>query len=155
MSVGPVVSDASPLIALERIGRLDLLPALVERVVIPPAVSREIGVGLSSASWIDARGRSQPIAPRIVAADLGAGESEALSLAIDLGAHQVILDEAPARQLAQELAISLIGALCIVIAATYRGLVPAIRPTVEALIATGFRLDADLVEMALVDASER
>jgi predicted nucleic acid-binding protein len=39
---GPVVSDASPLIALERIGRLDLLADLFGSIAIPEAVAREV-----------------------------------------------------------------------------------------------------------------
>jgi predicted nucleic acid-binding protein len=38
----PIVSNSSPLIALARIERLDLVPALLHSVLIPPAVAREI-----------------------------------------------------------------------------------------------------------------
>jgi len=38
----PVVSNSSPLIALVRIHRLDLIPAILESVLIPPAAAREI-----------------------------------------------------------------------------------------------------------------
>ena len=37
-----LVADASPFIALERIGRLDLLATLYEEVVIPEAVYAEL-----------------------------------------------------------------------------------------------------------------
>jgi predicted nucleic acid-binding protein len=43
-----VVSNSSPLIALARIQRLDLLPALFESILIPPAVSREIEPSIPS-----------------------------------------------------------------------------------------------------------
>jgi predicted nucleic acid-binding protein len=36
-----VVADASPLIALERIGHLELLKALFGEVLVPPAVAAE------------------------------------------------------------------------------------------------------------------
>jgi predicted nucleic acid-binding protein len=39
-----VVSDSGPLIALERIEGLNLLPALFPSILIPPAVEREIGL---------------------------------------------------------------------------------------------------------------
>lgn len=39
----PVVCDSSCLIALERIGHLDLLPALFHPVQAPPAVRQEFG----------------------------------------------------------------------------------------------------------------
>ena len=37
-----VVSNSSPLIALARIQRLDLVPAILHSILIPPAVAREI-----------------------------------------------------------------------------------------------------------------
>jgi predicted nucleic acid-binding protein len=39
-----VVSDASPLIALEQIGQLSILEKLVPRaaIIVPPAVAREV-----------------------------------------------------------------------------------------------------------------
>lgn len=44
MSRGPVVADSSCLISLERIGRLEVLPALFDPVAVTPEVSREFGV---------------------------------------------------------------------------------------------------------------
>jgi hypothetical protein len=37
-----VVADAGPLIALARITRVDLLPALYDEIIVPPTVYREI-----------------------------------------------------------------------------------------------------------------
>jgi predicted nucleic acid-binding protein len=37
-----VVSDTSPVTALLQIGKADLLPALFDRVLIPPAVLNEL-----------------------------------------------------------------------------------------------------------------
>ena len=50
-----VVADASPLIALERIGRLELLKALFEEVLIPPAVAAEVAPRLLLPPWIRER----------------------------------------------------------------------------------------------------
>jgi predicted nucleic acid-binding protein len=41
--VALVIADTSCLIALERIGRLDLIPALIADVGAPPAVIDEFG----------------------------------------------------------------------------------------------------------------
>ena len=93
-----VVSNSSPLIALARIQRLDLLPAIFESVLIPPAVAREI---LPSIPVLPAWLRIQ--APNVLAPAslprrrLGDGEREALALAIELRADWIILDDLPAR----------------------------------------------------------
>ena len=42
-----VVIDSTCLIGLERIGQLELLPALFEPILIPPEVQREFGMSLS------------------------------------------------------------------------------------------------------------
>jgi predicted nucleic acid-binding protein len=46
MTPGLVVCNASPLIALEQIGQLELLRHLFGRVLVPPAVVRETGAAL-------------------------------------------------------------------------------------------------------------
>lgn len=57
-----VVADASPLLHLSRIGRLDILPAVVGRVTVPARVWDElvrggtrldVVVSIQAADWID------------------------------------------------------------------------------------------------------
>jgi uncharacterized protein len=93
----PVISNASPLIALEQIGHLDLLKGLFSAVLIPPAVAREIAPTVTLPAWVSARALTQPIGPRILRTTLGPGESEVISLALEIGTQWVILDERPAR----------------------------------------------------------
>ncbi len=40
-----VVADATPLIHLHRVGRIDLLRAVFSEIVVPPVVAREIAAG--------------------------------------------------------------------------------------------------------------
>jgi predicted nucleic acid-binding protein len=94
-----VVSNSSPLIALVRIQRLDLLPAIFESVLVPPAVAREISPSIPVlAPWLRIQAPSVlPPAP-LLRRRLGAGEREALALAIELKADWIILDDLPARR---------------------------------------------------------
>jgi predicted nucleic acid-binding protein len=56
-----VIADASPLILLDRLGHLSLLPDLYGQVVVPQAVLEEIAAGaekaglaeIESAEWIE------------------------------------------------------------------------------------------------------
>ena len=56
-----VVSDASPLVALSRVDRLDLLRQLYERVIVPDAVHAELLAGeaedgaLRHVPWLERR----------------------------------------------------------------------------------------------------
>ena len=150
-----VVSNASPLIALERIGRLDLIPVVFHQVVVPPAVGLEVGPEIFRNEGIVERALGRPINPRVAAARLDVGESQALSLALELRASQIVLDDEPARRLARALDLPLIGTIGTLLAAKHRGVIPAVEPLVKALVGTGFRLDDWLYEFVLAEAGER
>ena len=98
----PTVSDSSPIIALGARGRLGLLPALFGAITIPPAVLAEIAPSLSDRpNWFVVRPLTQPEPAPMQSSGLGRGEREALSLSLELHAERVILDDRPARRLAQ------------------------------------------------------
>jgi predicted nucleic acid-binding protein len=107
-----VVSNSSPLIALARIQRLDLLPAIFESILIPPAVAREIAPSIPVLpTWLRIQASSVlPSAP-LLRRRLGAGEREALALAIELRADWIILDDLPARRSAEASGLNVIGTL--------------------------------------------
>jgi hypothetical protein len=142
------------LIALEQIDQLDLLPALFPKLIIPPAVAEEIAPTVELPSWIEVRSLSQPIGLQILTASLGRGESAAISLGLEVGADRLILDERAARRLAQSLGAPVIGTLGILSAAHRRGLIPAIKPLLDGLLAQDFRVATTLYESVLRDAGE-
>jgi hypothetical protein len=147
-----VVADASPLIALAQVGHLPLLERLFGEVVAPPAVVRE--VGLSLPGFIRERKLSQPIPAAVLRASLDPGESEAISLALELGADRVILDERAARRLALSLGLAIVGVLGILLASKQNGLIPAVRPILDALVTNRFRITPDLYEWLLTETGE-
>src|SRR5437868_8214910 len=149
MTAGQVVCNASPLIALERIGRLELLRHLFGPVLVPPAVVRETAPALVLPSWIAEQPLGRPVDPRIVLASLGAGESETVSLALEVGAAWVILDERPARRLAQGLGLTVIGTLGVLLAGKRRGLVGDVKPHLDALLQQGFYTSPRLYQQVL------
>ena len=112
-----VVSDTSPLTALLNVGRADLLQQLFSEIFIPPAVEHEL---LRSHSilpeWLKVR-KPRNIPASITSADLDAGESEALALALDLHAGTVLMDERLGRRVARALGLKTTGLLgCLVLA---------------------------------------
>lgn len=105
-----VVSDASALIALARIGRLDLLRQLAAQVRVPEAVYREVSEAgrsrpgseaISGAAWIPRSAVSDRAAVARLRDRLGAGEAEVIVLARELPADLMILDDATARRVAE------------------------------------------------------
>ena len=149
-----VVSNASPLIALEQIGHLGLLEQLFGSVVVPSAVVREVSVSVILPDWITEQALSQAVGPRILSASLGAGESEAISLALEIQARLLILDDRPARRLAQALGLPIIGTLGVLLAAKQHNLLPAIRPSLDALLQHDFRIAPALYDQIISDAGE-
>ena len=152
---GPVVSNTSPLIALEQIGQLSVLHALFERICIPPAVAHEAQPTVPVLpAWIEQHHLDQPLGARVLNASLGAGESEAIGLAMELGARRVLLDERQARRLAVILGLEVTGTLGVLLAAKQRGLLTEIKPWLEALIRHEFRISEALLEQVLRSAGE-
>ena len=149
-----VVADASPLIAFAQIDQLALLEALFTSIVVPSAVAREVAPSVPSQPWIVERQPTQPLAPQVLQASLGAGESEAVSLALELRADRLVVDEKAARHLAEALGLSVIGTLGVLLAAKRKGLIPAVRPLVEALLEKNFWISPQLVERALSEIGE-
>lgn len=89
-----------------------------------------------------------------MSASLGVGESEAISLALEVQARLLLLDDRPARRLAQALGLSIIGTLGILLAAKRRNFLPAIRPSLDALVRYDFRIAPTLYDQILRDAEE-
>lgn len=81
-----LVVNASPLIFLARIDRLDLLASLAKLLVVPEAVIREIQAGSDRDGTADQlkvfpsilRVNDRPVPDRIRLWDLGAGESHVI-----------------------------------------------------------------------------
>ncbi len=154
MSQLTVVSNSSPLIGLNQINQLSVLEKLFGSITIPTAVAQEVAPSVKLPEWINLKPLSQPMAARILATALGPGESEAISLAVELGNAQIILDDRAARRLAQGLGLSVVGTLGIVLAAKRRGFLITLHPQLDALTNNGFHLAPELYQRVLVDAGE-
>jgi predicted nucleic acid-binding protein len=157
----PWVVNASPLIVLGKIGRLDLLESFTASIVVPGSVIREIAVGSdddpdteTTLAWATARTVADIPLPSAVAHwDLGAGESQVLARCLADGGVAV-LDDGEARACAQSLGLPLIGTLGVILRARKSGVIPAARPLVNRMLATGSRLSPGLVEAALRQVGE-
>ena len=161
-----VVSDTSSLSALAIVGYLWLLQRLYGSVLIPPAVADELRRGgeddgritvVLSLDWIEV---CQPSNYQLVAIlqterNLDRGESEAIALALELKAEELLIDERLGRREAVRLGLSITGLLGILLVAKRRGLVTAIRPILDNLIEeAGFRLHDSLYAEVLAAAGE-
>jgi uncharacterized protein len=151
----PVVSNSSPLIALVRIERLDLVPALLQSVLIPPAVAREIAPSIPDLpSWVSVQVPSGRLSVPTLRGRLGAGEREAIALAVEIDAEAIVLDDLPARRAAEAAGLSVIGTLGLLLEAKRTGLLATIRPELDKLLASSFFLSEQLYDKLLRLARE-
>lgn len=147
-----VIADASPLIGLDRAGHLDLLPGLFRDLEAPPAVVAEFG---RRPDWLREVYVQRPSEVLLLRAlTFGAGESEALAVALEHPGSTVLLDEKRARRFAADRGIAVIGTAGVVLRARQRGLISAVRPVLDDLLATGFHLSDALYRGTLNRAGE-
>lgn len=149
MKIAAVV-DSTCLIGLERIGRLDLLSALLEPVFAPPAVVAEFGSQLQWMSVETPKSAGTVAALKLV---VDAGEAEAITLAYERGCR-IILDDRKARLAAGQLGVPITGTVGLLLKAKQAGLISAILPLLDALDSNQFRVSRALRAEALRLADE-
>lgn len=159
-----VVSDASPLIALAAVQQLDLLRILYGEVLLPSAVYDEITAirpaapganEVRNADWLYIRHVENRTLADALSLDLDVGEAEALSLAVEADADLLLMDERRGRIAATRLGRRVIGVLGVVVEAKAAGLVPAVRPILDALVQqAGFYISPALRDRILATAGE-
>lgn len=155
-----VVSNASPLITLARIGQLDSLHNLFPAVHIPAEVHQEVvvaGAGkpgareVAGADWIQIAPQQDGavLAEAVAKAGLGAGETSAVLLAQQLQADLVLMDEWKGRQLAKEAGLAVIGCVGILEELHRRGEIRDLRRAYEDLLGQGIRIDLRTLQASL------
>ena len=156
-----VIADATPLNYLILIRQADLLPQLFDRVLIPPAVFDELQHLDTPAfvrDWITRRPSWLTIQPLRSAPDpslshLDAGEREAIAMAEQVHADQLLLDETEARQEAARRNLPFIGTLGVLREGARRDLLDLPATLVE-LQETTFYVDPELIR-SLMDEDAR
>lgn len=148
-----LVTDTSCLIALDRVDLLDVLPRLHEEVVAPTAVVAEFGW---RPAWLrEEVVRDRAAVRRLLVGGLDAGEAEALVLARTLPGALLLIDEARGRTRAVALGLPIIGTAGLLAVAKRAGLIPAVKPVLDALINDhAFRLAHRHYEAVLEAAGE-
>ncbi len=159
-----VVADAGPIIYLSAVGRLDLLPALYGRVVVPRPVYHEVVVAgdqlpgsaeLAAAAWADLV-ETDPTDTLFAALreELDPGESAALAYAVRERAALLLVDDRKARIAAKRLGVTARGTLGILVEAKRKGRLERIAPVLDELVLAGLWLSPPLIAVALEQAGE-
>jgi len=145
-----IVCNASLLINLSRIGKLDLLHDLYNELIIPDGVWQEVvveGAGqagadlIGSAVWIKKQAVRNRELVQALRQELDAGEAEAIALSLEIGAELLLMDEHLGREVARHFGLRYLGLIGVLIEAKHKGFINAIKPFLDSLRnVAGFRV---------------
>ena len=155
-----VVSDSGPIHYLILCGAIDAIPELYGQLIIPAAVASELSHPHTPPeiqawmkalpAWASIRS-SQQIDP---ATQLGLGEREAIALACELKATQLLVDDRAARRIAAARGLLISGTVGILELAADYGLIN-LPDTLRKLLLTNFRIDPEVVRVVLARNAAR
>jgi hypothetical protein len=161
-----IVSDTSPINNLAAINQLHLLQQLYGTVLIPEAVYRELtdpifpvagSTEVQTFDWIQTRSVTDRAVVEALSNELDIGEAEAIALALEIEADQVLIDERRGRLVAARLNLRYTGILGILVEAKSQKLISEVKPLLDALISqAGFWIAPPLYSsvLQLVDEDE-
>jgi len=157
-----IVADTTPLNYLVLIQATDILPSLYRRVLIPPAVKVELAHANTPAIvrawisqpplWLEVVNLKQPVDSAL--AHLDEGEREAISLASELQAALLLMDERDGVTIARQRRLKVIGTLATLDLAAVHGLVD-LQTMFDRSRATTFRSPLRLMVSMLEQDAER
>ena len=158
-----VVCNTSPLILLSKIGQQGLLVKLYGQIQVPNAVFAEIegkpGAEVDAIRRMKEHGELQvqtvtEADKRDVPAELGAGEREAIALALGAGAELILLDDQEGRVLARSRGLLVSGTIGVLVEAKIRGHLTSVRTELDRLVDAGFWVAEALYDRILREVGE-
>jgi Predicted nucleic acid-binding protein, contains PIN domain len=152
--VSLVVADSGPVQYLILCEAIHVVPQIYGQLVIPSAVARELSHSRTPPkvqAWIRALPQWASVRHPNQAeptAHLGLGECEAIALARELKATQLLVDDRAARRIAVQRGLAITGTVGILEQAAERGLI-SLPTALQKILRTNFRIDADVIRQAL------
>ncbi len=147
-----IISDTSCFIILANIGELDLLHKVYGQIVTTPDIATEYGEPLPE--WVEIVTVKDQYRQQLLEMQIDKGESSAIALALETQNCTLILDDYKARKIAEQLGITFTGTIGVIIKAKLKEIIPSIKPLLEKIKQTNFRLSEDIELQALKEANE-
>jgi len=142
-----IISDTSILIVFQKIGYLSILNQVYGDIFITPEIAKEYGETLPP--WIKIKKVTGIKYQKILETELDTGEASAIALASDFDDVLLLLDDLKARKLAVKLDYKVTGTLGIIHKAKQMSIIGAVKPIINLLINTNFRISDDIVSEIL------
>jgi predicted nucleic acid-binding protein len=147
-----IISDTSCLILLTNIGELNLLHRVYGQITTTIDIAYEYGEKLPD--WVEIIDVKDKYRQQLLEMQIDKGESSAITLALETPDSTLILDDYKARQIAEKLRLSYTGTIGVIIKAKLMGLIPSIKPLLDKIRQTNFRISVDIELQALKEANE-
>lgn len=147
-----VITDASCLIILDKIGYLGLLPQLFDIIITTPEIAGEYGKMIPE--WLKLSSVTNRQLQLEFTQIVDEGEASAIALAHEIKSDYLVTDDLQARKLAVKLGLNIIGTLGILLKAKQNGLITLLGPVLEQIEQTDFRITTALIKTILKNAGE-
>lgn len=157
-----VIVNTTPLIALCRIGCLDILQKMYHEIIIPLAVYQEITAKEDAVcmqvkaadDWIHVEQIHDITEKKMYKAKLHAGEVEVMILAQEQNADLVVIDDNAAKRTAKYLGFTVTGTLGILMKAKQYGMIESVYSLILKLKQNGFYISFELESRILKQVCE-
>lgn len=142
-----VISDTSTLILFHKIDEFNLLKKVYGELITTPEIAGEFGETLPD--WI----KIQPVTDKkyqsFLETQVDYGEASAIALAAEYDDVLLLLDDLKARKLAALLNFKITGTLGIIHKAKQMSIIDKVKPLIDKLLLTDFRIADNIIEEIL------
>ncbi len=155
-----IISNATPIIALSSVNRVNILKSLFKEIVITEEVKAELiakeryGTEFPFLDWVKTKKVRNREFNKALALELGPGEASVIALGKEINADFVIIDEKEGHKKAKYFELTPIRTLAILEAAKKRGLIDTLKPIVLEMVNRGIWYKKELLIKFLKDNNE-
>lgn len=147
-----IISDTSCFIILSKIDKLDILKQVYGVVTTTVDIANEYGESLPE--WVRVIEVNDKHRQALLEMQIDKGESSAIALALEISNSSLILDDYKARKVADQLKIPFTGTIGIIIKAKRLGYISLVKPVLERIKQSDFRISDEIEAQALREAGE-
>ena len=147
-----IISDTSCLILLDKIEELKLLNKLFGQIIVTREIADEFNKELPD--WFTVQEPKNKTYQKILEASLDQGEASAIALAIEKKDCLLVIDDQKGRKYAEQLGIKITGTLGIIVDAKLSGHIDSVKPVLNKIKMTNFRLTTELEIRMIKRANE-
>lgn len=148
-----IITDTSCFIILDKIGALEILHRTFKNIITTPEIQQEFGTELPL--WVEIRPVQNTTLKEVFQSTVDRGEASAIVLAMETSKAILMIDDLKGRKLATRMALRFMGTLGLLVKAKEYGVIPAIKPYVEKIQATDFRVSPSLIDLVLERTGEK